>query len=243
MRNIYLMGMMLVMSIMMVASASSDITFSEQINRPSNFMFTDNVQMSGHNSWSHMTQADAGSMDVSSMFKTLDCVNGAAPEEKSSETMMMTFFKNGEKIDPLIGETIDSDITVGAYNNVVPTFDTHGMLTSDPNDRYDVMKYTMTGLAGLDGSRDVSSQLMSSQDDWIHVKGFDSAGNLNPVVTSWTEVTIPGMPGTDESQAYRMFNWQDNRGWKPVVGDLEGQWDISNVIQYQMYPISFNFGK
>jgi len=39
------------------------------------------------------------------------------------------------------------------------------------------------------------------------------------------------------------FNWQDSRGWKPVVGDANGAWDISNLIDYKLYEIPFNVGK
>jgi len=105
------------------------------------------------------------------------------------------------------------------------------------------MKYNIGGSAGSDGSRFVTSQILSSQDDYIHARGWDSAGNEWPVETSFTDVIIPGIPGTDESQAYRQFNWQDSRGWKPVVGDANGAWDISNLIDYKLYEIPFNVGK
>lgn len=225
------------------AITPGDFQFSEQINRPGNFNFADTANMEGWNTWSHESIASAGAFESNSIFKTLDVPCGSAPEEKSFEEVTLNFFKNGQTVDPLIGERIDSDITVGAFNNVKPDFTTAGDITGDPNARYDIMKYNIGGTAGADGSRFVNSQILSSQDDYIHARGFDSAGNLNPVVTSFTDVVIPGMPGTDESQAYRQFNWQDSRGWKPVVGDANGAWDISNLIDYKLYEIPFNVGK
>ena len=232
-------------ALMGIASATAgDFQFTEQINRPGNFAFQDTATLSGWNEWSHQSMATAGTFESDSIFKTLDVPNGAAPEEKSFEQVTLNFVKNGQTVDPLVGERIDSDITVGAINNqIVPTFTTTGDITGDPNARYDIMKYNIGGFAGLDGSRGVSSQLLSSQDDLIHVRSWDSAGNWNPVETSFVDVIIPGMPGTDESQAYRQFNFQDSRGWKPVVGDSNGQWDISTLIDYKMYDIAWNFGK
>jgi hypothetical protein len=204
--------------------------------------------------------ATAGTFDSTSMFKTLDVPTSfsGAPEETSHETVTLNFVKNGQTVDPLVGETIDSDITVGAVGtSVVPTFDSNGNIPAAAVDeRYDIMHYTIGGSAGTpvitngaltgitnDGSRQVFSQIMSSQDDYIHAQGFDSAGNVYAVPTSYTDVVIPGHPNTDESQAYRQFNWQDTRSWKPVNGDANGVWDINNIIQYQIYPIQFNVGK
>ena len=118
------------------------------------------------------------------MFKTLDVPSNAAPEETSHETVQMNFVKNGQTVDPLVGETIDSDITVGAVGTTtVPTFTSTGDITADPNERYDIMHYTMGGSAGTpvisngalssitnDGSRQVFSQILSSQDDYIHAR-------------------------------------------------------------------------
>jgi len=234
---------------------ASDMVFSEQIVRPGNFALTDNAQMTGLNSWSHMSSASAGTADISSMFQTLNVPNCAAPRETSHETVQMTFVKNGQTVDPLIGETIDSDITVGAVGtSVIPTFDTTGNIAQAAIDeRYDIMHYTMGGSAGTptitngaltgitnDGSRQVFSQIMSSQDDYIHAMGFDSAGNANPVLTSYTDVALA--PLTSAASPYVQLNWQDSRGWAPVVGDLNGAWKITNMVNYQMYNIPFNFG-
>ena len=238
------------------AITQGDFQFSEQINRPGNFAFSDTATMTGWNNWEHQSMATAGTFDSTSMFKTLDVPSGAAPEEKSLETVTLNFLKNGQGVDPLIGERIESDITVGAVStNVVPTFTSAGDITANPDERYDTMHYVMSGSAGTpvftngeltgitdDMSRQVSSQIMSSQDDFIHVQGFDSAGNENPVLTSFTDVIIPGRPGTSESQAYRQFNWQDSRGWKPD-GTEYGTWNNNNLIHYQVYQIPFNFGK
>jgi len=237
------------------AITPGDIQFSEQINRPGNFAYSDTATLTGWNSWSHQSTANAGTMDSTSMFKTLDVAFGC-PEEKSHETVQMNFFKNGQTVDPLVGETIDSDITVGAVGTTtVPTFTSTGDITADPNEQYDIMHYTMGGSAGTpvisngalssitnDGSRQVFSQILSSQDDYIHAKGFDSAGNVYAVPTSYTDVVIPGTPGTSESQAYRQFNWQDTRGWKSDGTD-NGVWNINNMVQYQVYPIQFNVGQ
>jgi hypothetical protein len=255
MRTITKFGIVLtIMAFMAIGIVSAtDMVFSESITRPNNFQLTDNAQMSGWNSWSHMSSATAGTADMSSMFGTLPVPCGGAPLETSHETVQMTFIKNGQTLDPLIGETIDSDITVGAVGtSAVPTFDAQGNIPQAAIDeRYDIAKYTIGGSAGTpvinngaltgitnDGSRQVFSQIMSSQDDYFHAMGYDSAGNANPMITSYTDVTIP-----TESQAYRQFNWQDSRGWKPVAGDLNGEWKISNMINYQMYPIAFNIGK
>ena len=219
------------------AAASGDFVFTEKISRPGNFEFTDSAAMSGWNEWSHQSSASAGDFTSTSMFNTLDVPNGAAPEEKSFELMTLYFTKDGQSVDPLIGEQIDTDITVGAFNNIKPEFTATGDITGDPNARYDILKYNMAGFGTLDGARGVSSQLLSSQDDYIHVRGFDSAGNWNPVETSFTDVVIP-----DDSQAYRQFNWQDERSWTPD-GTTNGVWDISTLIKFQVYPISFNFGK
>lgn len=238
------------------AITPGDIQFSEQINRPGNFAYSDTATLTGWNSWSHQSTANAGTMDSTSMFKTLDVAFGC-PEEKSHETVQMNFFKNGQTVDPLVGETIDSDITVGAVGTTtVPTFDATGNIPQAAIDeRYDIMHYTMGGSAGTptvtngalsgianDGSRQVFSQILSSQDDYIHAQGFDSAGNVYAVPTSYTDVVIPGTPGTSESQAYRQFNWQDTRGWKSDGTD-NGVWNINNMVQYQVYPIQFNVGQ
>jgi hypothetical protein len=247
----------LALSLCLGMASASDMTFTEQINRPGNFDMTDNAQISGWNSWSHMSSATAGTADMSSMFGTLAVPCGAAPLETSHETVQMTFTKNGQTVDPLIGETIDSAITVGAVGtSIVPTFDASGNIAQGAIDeRYDIMKYTMGGSAGTpiidstthtltgitnDGSRQVFSQIMSSQDDYIHAMGFDSAGNANPVLTSYTDVALA--PLTSAASPYVQLNWQDSRGWAPVVGDLNGAWKITNMVNYQMYNIPFNFG-
>ena len=228
----------------MASAMSGDIQFSEQINRPGNYAYSDSATMTGWNSWSHSMSATAGTFDSISQFKTLDVPCNAAPEEKSHEAITLNFVKNGQSVDPLVGETIDSDITVGAVGtSTVPTFSATGAIPQAAIDeRYDIMHYTMGGSAGTydntgtlipggnDGSRQVFSQIMSSQDDFIQATGYDSAGNLNPVMTSYTQATIPGTPGTDESQAYRQFNWIDARGWAPTIGDLNGEWKITNQI-------------
>lgn len=244
----------------MANAVNGDMVFSEQINRPGNFNYADTATMTGWNSWSHQSMATAGTFDSTSMFNTLNVPTSfsSAPEETSHETVTLNFVKDGQTVDPLVGETIDSDITVGAVGtSVVPTFDTTGNINpSAVDERYDIMHYTIGGSAGTpvissgalqsitnDGSRQVFSQIMSSQDDYIHAQGFDSAGNVYAVPTSYTDAIIPGTPGTGESQAYRQFNWQDTRGWKPVYGDSNGAWGNSNIIQYQIYPIQFNVGK
>jgi len=263
MRTITKFGILAVMiftAIGIVNAMTGDIQFTEQINRPGNFIYTDGTPtnptvMSGWNGWSHSMSATAGTFDSISQFKTLDVPCNAAPEEKSHEAITLNFYKNGQTVDPLVGETIDSDITVGAVGtSTIPTFSTTGNIPQAAVDeRYDIMHYTMGGSAGIydntgtltsnDGSRQVFSQIMSSQDDFIHAQGFDSAGNVYAVPTSYTDVVIPGTPGTDETQAYRQFNWIDSRGWAPTVGDLNGEWKITNQINYQMYNIPFNVGK
>ena len=225
------------------AITPGDIQFSEQINRPGDFAFSDTASMSGWNEWSHQSMATEGTFESNSIFKTLDVPNCAAPEEKSFEKVTITFFKNGQTVDQLIGEQIDTDISVGAFQNAnKPDFTASGDLTADTNDRYDIMKYNIGGSAGIDGSRFVTSQILSSQDDYIHAVGFDSAGNAWPIMTSFTDVVIPGIPGTDESQAYRQFNWQDTRGWTPD-GTANGIWDITNLVDYKLHDIQFNVGK
>jgi hypothetical protein len=221
---------------------ASDMVFTEHINRPGNFAFTDTASMEGWNEWSHQSMASAGGFMSESQFKTLDVPDGAAPEEKSFEQMTLYFTKEGQIVDPLVGEEIDTDITVGTVDNVKPEFLPNGDITGDPNARYDMAKYNMQAFvqplrAVGGGAKGVSSQLLSSQDDYIHVRGFDSAGNIDPVETSFTDVIIPS-----DSQAYRQFNWQDSRVWTPD-DTANGVWDIQNLIDYQMYDIEFNYGK
>jgi len=64
------------------AITPGDIQFSEQINRPGNFAYSDTATLTGWNSWSQRTTANAVTMDSTSMFKTLD-VSFGCPEEKS----------------------------------------------------------------------------------------------------------------------------------------------------------------
>jgi hypothetical protein len=218
-------------------TGASDMIFTEQINRPGNFAFTDSATMEGWNTWSHQSSATASDFTSSSMFELKDVPNGAAPEEKSFELMTLFFTKEGQSVDPLIGEQIDTDITVGAFTNIKPGLTSSGEITGDPNARYDILQYNMEGFGFADGVRGVSSQLISSQDDYVHVRGFDSAGNWNPIETSFTDVVI-----TDTSQAYRKFNWQDSRSWTPD-GTENGIWDIQTMLDFEMYPISFNFGR
>jgi hypothetical protein len=239
------------------ALATDSFTFNEQINRPGNFVYTDNAAMSGWNQWSHSMSADAGNFASESAFNLIPVPNGAAPEEKSHENVQLNFVKYGLEIDPMMGETIDSDITVGAVGtSTIPTFDTQGNIPANTLDeRYDLMQYTIGGNAGTydktkdtftnDQTRGVNSQIFSSQDDYIHAIGYDSAGNENlvngqPVMTSWDEATVMGGWKPADSSPYVQFNWQDTRSWKPVTGNLNGVWDINNLVQYKMYPIVWN---
>jgi len=256
------------------ATLSGDFILNEQINRPNNYVYTDNAGLSGWDKMSHQMSATANTFDSISQVSLLDVPTAFsyAPRATGTETVQLNFIKDGHSADPIVGETNAFDITVGSVSNaIVPIFDAHGNLV-DPNnptvimnpavinERYDKMQYSTGGSAGTfdssgnlvidDGSRQVFSQLLSSQDDYIHVTGYDSAGCLTnpPTITSWTDVIIPGTPGTSESQAYRQFNWQDARGWTPVGGVYiggvnQGVWNINNVFTYSMYPIEFNKDK
>ena len=225
-----------------IVGATTDVTFSESIIRPGNFAYTDNVALDGWNTWSHTSTSDAGSFVAMSSFNLLPVPCGSAPIENSFEQMNINFFKNGETVDPCMGEIVQSGITVGAVGGIGanhPLLGANGNLIGDANDRYDLAQYQMlaSGSAGAQGFQ-VSSLLFSSQDDFLSATGYDSAGTNSDVPTSFTTIT----KGWD-SQAYSELNWQDTRSWKPVVGDTNGVWDIQNMVQFENYPIAFNVGK
>lgn len=246
MKTVFLVGVIIAMiTITGIAGAvmTGDIVFHEHIDRPNNFVYDDREQTTGWIDFSHQSEAFAGGFTSMSVLKTVDVPNGFAPEEKSISDVSLSFFKNSQSIDPLVVEHLDTDITVGAANTaVVPTFTDKGDITSDPNERYDIMHANIGGFADANGGRGVSLQMLSSQDDWIHTYSGDSAGNEFPIITSYTDIVIPGMPGTSESQAYRKFNLLDERSWNPVVGNLNGEWNINTLIDYSMYNIPFNVG-
>ena len=225
--------------------ATNDITFSESINRPGNFVYTDTATMSGWNTWQHMSSSDAGSFAAASTFSLLDVPQGSAPLETSFEQMNLDFTKYGTMSDPCMGEIVQSGVTVGAVGGIGanhPTIGTlgatAGQLIGDANDRYDLAQYNMMASGDYLNGFQVSSLLFSSQDDYLSAEGYDSAGTGDIIPTSYALIT----KGWD-SQAYSELNWQDTRGWTPVSGDPNGVWDISTMVEFQNYPIAFNVGR
>jgi hypothetical protein len=229
---VLMLGVLLAFVGIGIGTASDDFKFSEVIMRPSTvsgvdyFNYQDTATVSGWNQWSHQSVSTLGGFNSMSIFETLEVPQGAAPLSESFETVTLSSMKGGEPADPWMFAQIDSWITVGAVNIGDP---------ENPVSRYDKFTYNLGGMFDAEsGFRSIDTLITSTQDDYIHVLVGDNAGFDYPVLSSYAEVTIPGMPG--QSQKFREFNFMDTRGWDLATFD----WQNSMTMEFKVYPIVFN---
>jgi hypothetical protein len=215
-----------------IASASSGITYTEHIVRPSTtpgvnvYEYNGGGSFEGFNVFQHQTEADLASFDAMSIVGFQPCVSGAAPLSITDETMTLNSIKGNDFADPYFLSHIDTWATVGTVNLNAPL---------DPLSRYDAMTYNMGAFFDADGTRGINTLLQSTQDDNIHVLTGNNAGYDYPVLSSFVDVTIPGMPG--ESQKFRKFNFADTSEWSLIDYD----YNLHTTIDYEVFSIPFNF--